>query len=178
MLLFWSISTHPISIIIRGARLGAFAGVMLSAVYTAVAIPMVGVAIVLTNIPSGKVFEALLGAGAFAICAWPFAILVGILPGTLLGLLGGLVIGLLVAPLHNYISRRGAALIGFVFGGALVLSGHLFLSQGLIDPQQAGLMRFLPYVFWIGGPSLPLLTGSTWVGWKVLEESSNRLKDD
>ena len=73
------------SILKRSVVLGSLSGGVLSFAYTAVVIPLVGMLLVLTNISNGKGFDALIGAGAFAICAWPFAIIMGVFPGVLMG---------------------------------------------------------------------------------------------
>jgi len=46
------------SILKRTIILGSITGGVLSFAYTAVVIPLAGILIVLTNIPSGKVFDA------------------------------------------------------------------------------------------------------------------------
>ena len=163
--------SKPLPLIGRGALLGAASGGVLSVAYTAAVIPLAGLLLVFTNIPGGKVFDALIGAGVFAICAWPFAMALGILPGIILGVIGGMLIGLIVAPFRDNLSSRGAALIGLIVAAAIVVSGHLVLGRGLIDPNRVGFVKYLPYLFWLAGPGLLILSGLTWVGWTLLTVS-------
>jgi len=161
------------SILKRSIILGSITGGVLSFAYTAVVIPLAGILIVFTNIPSGKIFDALIGAGAFAICAWPFAMIMGVFPGIILGAMGGIIIGLIVLPLRTRISSMGTGLIGLLAAIGTVILAHRYLYPGLIDVSRPeGIMKYLPYLFWLAGPSLLLLLGMTWVGWKMYAGSS------
>jgi hypothetical protein len=153
--------------------LGALAGAGLSLAYTTVIIPLVGILLVLTNIPSGKVFEALIGAGLFGICAWPFAILMGVFPGIVMGAISGIFIGLIILPLQTRITNLGAAIIGLTVAIGLVIGAHSLLYPGLIDMTRPdGVFKYLPYLFWLGFPSVLVLAGLTWVGWSILNQRS------
>jgi len=156
------------SILKRGFLLGAFAGGVLSVAYTTIVIPLVGMLIVFINIPAGKVFDALLGAGFFAICAWPFAIVMGILPGILIGAIGGFLTGSIVVPLRTRISSKGAAFIGLIVAIGAVIGGHILFFPGLIDINSPGFHPYFPFLFWLACPSVLILTGLTWVGWLLL----------
>ncbi|GAB4568349.1 MAG: hypothetical protein Kow0047_21140 [Anaerolineae bacterium] len=161
------------SLLKRGIYLGALAGAVLSIVYTAVAIPLVGILLVVTNIPGDRVFDALIGAGMFAMCAWPCAIPVGILPAVMIGALGGLLIGLLILPVQDRVSNEGAAIVGLLVGVGIVVAAHLWLFPGMIEETRPnGVLKYLPYLFWIGFPGVMILAGSMWVGWKIRETAS------
>ncbi|RME77159.1 MAG: hypothetical protein D6784_04210, partial [Chloroflexi bacterium] len=154
----------------RGLILGALAGAVLSSLYTAVIIPLFGILLVVTNIPGGRVFDALIGAGMFAICAWPAAVLAGILPGIIIGAAGGLLIGLMVLPVRASITSKGAASIGLLVGTIIIAGAHLLLYPGIIDETQPdGVFKYLPYLFWLALPGAAVLAGSAWVGWKIVD---------
>lgn len=160
--------TQGFSILKRGIVLGAISGGVLSFAYTGLVIPLVGILIVFTNIPNGKIVDGLIGAGAFGICAWPFAMIIGVFPGVILGVMVGMLIGLIVLPLRTRISSKGTAMIGFLVAMGIVLVAHRFLYPGLIVANGPdGIMKYLPYLFWIAGPSLFLVSGMTWVGWRI-----------
>lgn len=157
----------------RGFILGTLAGAVLSITYTAVIIPLVGILLVATNIPSGKVFDALIGAGMFAMCAWPCAVPMGILPGTVLGAIGGSVIGLILLPIRARVTNVGAAIIGLLVAIGIIAGVHVLLYPGMIEETQPnGVFKYLPYLFWIGLPGVMTLAGLTWVGWKILDANS------
>ncbi|MBT3239489.1 MAG: hypothetical protein HON98_03180 [Chloroflexi bacterium] len=165
------------SILKRGLFQGSLAGGILATVYMALAIPAVGILLVISNIPAGKAFDALLGAGFFAICAFPFGIIIGVIPGILFGALGGFLIALISLPFLKNLSKFKTALIGFAFGIVFALIAHFVLSPGLIDQNQTDtIMKYLPYLFWIAFPSLFSTIGFTWVGLRILQndpQSSN-----
>ena len=164
---------QTISVLRRGVFLGARAGAALSIAYTATAIPMLGILLVVTNIPSGKVFDALIGAWMLPICAWPFAVLMGILPGSVLGAIGGLLIGLIVLPIRTRVTQGGAAIIGLIVAIGMVGSVHALMYPGIIGGiPSKGVFKYLPYLFWVAFPSVLVLTGLTWVGWKLLAADS------
>lgn len=161
------------AILKRGIVLGTLAGAVLSITYTAAAIPLVGILLVATNIPGGKVFDALIGAGMFAMCAWPCAVPMGILPGMVVGAIGGFVIGLIVLPLKARATNVGTAIIGLMVAIGMVVSVNVWLYPGMIEETQPnGVFKYLPYLFWIALPSVLVLVGSTWVGWKILDANS------
>ncbi len=160
----------PHALIARAALLGAIAGATLAGFYAALAPAAVGVLLAFTNSANGKAFDALIGAGVFTLCAGPFALVLGILPGTILGLVCGLVIGLLVAPFRGAVSNRGAALIGLLLAVVIVAAGNLLLGPDMIQPQSPGFGRYFPYLFWIVGPSLLILLGLPLVGWLLQQD--------
>ena len=153
----------------RGVGRGAMAGIGLAGGYIGLAIPLFGLLLVVSNATGGKVGEALIGAGVFAMCAWPFGIVLGMLPGALVGAGGGLVIGGMAAMLGRRIGRGGMALVGFGVGAVLALLAHLLLAPGLVNDNATGIWGMLPYLFWIGGPSMVMPGGLTWVGWTILD---------
>ena len=166
------------SVLKRGIFLGALAGAVLSIAYTAVIIPSVGILLVVTNIPGGRVFDALIGAWMFAICAWPFAVLIGILPGIVLGAIGGFLIGLIVLPVRTRITKRGTAIIGLIVGIGIAGSIHALLAPGMIEETHPNeVFKYLPYLFWVGLPGILVLTGSMWVGWKILAVNSDHSRN-
>ena len=152
----------------RGIRLGALAGGVLSVAYTTVVIPLVGVLLVGTNVSTGKAFDALLGAGMFAMAAWVCAIPLGVLPGILIGSIGGFLIAAIALPMKTKLSRRGAVIIGLFVGAIIVAAAHALLFPGLIQTQMSGVFKYVPYFFWLLAPSALTLAGSAWVGWKIV----------
>ncbi|MCW1969808.1 MAG: hypothetical protein KIH69_016975 [Anaerolineae bacterium] len=158
-----------LELITRSTARGAIAGAALAIIYTLIAIPVVGLLLVISNIPIGKAFDAMIGAGIFAICAWPFAIVLGVIPGVLLGAVGGLGIGAGLPLSRERTTARPAAWLGFAIALGIVLIGHLFIAPGLIETQFTGLRAFIPYLFWLFGPSLMLVLGLTWAGWHAYD---------
>jgi hypothetical protein len=162
--------TQELSLAKRGFYWGAISGGVLSVIFSVVAIHLTGLLLVLTNISSGKVIDALIGAGAFAICAWPFSIILGVIPGLIVGSVGGIATGLVVMPFRTKISSNTSALIGLLVAISIIVVAHRYLFPGLIEPNRpASIQKYFPYLFWLGGPSLLLLSGMTWVGWKIAE---------
>lgn len=161
--------TH-LQLITRSLARGAIAGAGLAILYTLIAIPVVGLLLVISNIPIGKAFDAMIGAGVFAICAWPFAIMLGIIPGALLGAAGGLVIGVGLALLPGRATQRQAAWFGLAVAVILVAIAHLTYGPSLVDAKFTGVRAYIPYLFWLLGPSLMLALGLTWVGWHAYDE--------
>jgi len=105
----------------------------------------------------------------FAICAWPFAVLMGILPGIGIGAIGGLLIGLIVLPMRTRVTQRRAVIIGLMVAIGIVGSAHALLYPGIIGgTSQQRVFKYLPYLFWVAFPSVLVLVGLTWVGWKIL----------
>jgi hypothetical protein len=147
--------------------LGAAAGGGLASIYAALAPIAFGALLALTNSTNGRATDALIGAGIFSICAGPFAFVLGVVPGTLLGAVSGLAIGLLVAPFRRGLPSWGAALIGVLVAIAIVIADNLALGPGMIEPHRTAPGRYLPYLFWIAGPSLLVLIGLPWVGWTL-----------
>lgn len=153
------------ALILRGALLGAVAGAVLAGFYALLSPALAGIVLAITNSANGKLLDAMIGAGVFTICAGPFALVLGILPGTILGLFCGLVIALIIIPFRGALSHRGAALVGLLLAIGVVIAGNLLLGPGMIDPNRPGFGRYFPYLFWIAGPSLLVLFGLPMVGW-------------
>ncbi|MBM4460627.1 MAG: hypothetical protein FJ011_23185 [Chloroflexi bacterium] len=145
--------SRPLTLIARSLLLGAGAGALLATLYTLLAIPLFGL-LLLTNIPAGKALDALLGVGAFAVCAGPFALLVGILPAALIGALAGLPIGLLSLALGEQLTPRRGALIGLGVAVALVASANVLLGPSLLRMEEGSFGRAFLYLCWLGGPSI------------------------
>ena len=160
----------------RGALLGAGAGALLAGAYAAVAPAAFGILLALTNSGDGGPLDPLIGAAIFTICSGPFALVLGILPGMLLGAVGGLAVGLLVAPFRHALWDAGAALIGLLVAVLIVAGGNLLWGPAMIEPNRPGLGRYLPYLFWIAGPSLLILGGLPWVGWALLQDMGKWLR--
>ncbi|MBX7236185.1 MAG: hypothetical protein K1X65_17510 [Caldilineales bacterium] len=158
------------ALILRGALLGAVAGAVLAGFYALLSPALAGIVLAITNSANGKLLDAMIGAGVFTICSGPFALVLGILPGTILGLLCGLLIALLVAPFGGALSHRGAGLIGLLLAAVVVIAGNLLLGPGMIDPNRPGFGRTFPYLFWIAGPSLLILFGLPVVGWLLQQD--------
>jgi hypothetical protein len=151
----------------RSGLRGAAAGAVLAMAYTVLVIPLAGLSLVASNLPGGKGLDALIGAGAFAICAFPFALVLGVLPGVLLGAIGGLLIGAATAPFRGRLQRRAAAGIGLAVAGLMVFAAHLAIAPDLLDSARQGLGRYVPYLFWVAGPSLLTFLGLGWAGWSA-----------
>ena len=162
--------TTPFALILRGVLLGAAAGAALAGFYSLLAPGLVGASLAFMNSDNGKLFEAMIGAGVFTICAGPFALVLGILPGTILGALSGLIIALLVAPFRRHLSHRAGALIGLLLAVGIVAAGNLLWGPGMIEPNRPEPGRYLPYLFWFAGPSLLILAGLPVVGWLLQQD--------
>jgi hypothetical protein len=100
------------SLITRGIVRGALAGAMVAIVYTLIAIPAVGILHVASNVPVSKTFDALIGVGVFAICAGPFAIVLGILPAVAFGAVGGCLLGTIITHVHTKLTKRQSVFMG------------------------------------------------------------------
>ncbi len=159
----------------RGVLLGAAAGGILASIYAALAPRAFGALLALTNSANGRAGDALIGAAVFGICSGPFGFVLGILPGVLLGAGSGLLIALLVAPFRRDLPRWAAALIGLLVAAAIAVAGNLLLGPDMIEPHRPAPGRYLPYVFWIVGPSLLVLIGLPWVGWMLRADLSRWL---
>ena len=160
----------PPAIVLRGALLGACAGAVLAGAYAAVAPLIFGALLAFTSGATGGPLDPLIGAAVFGICSGPFGFVLGILPGTLLGALAGLVIGFLLALLRDRVSPAGAAWIGLLVASVIVVVANLGMGPAMIEPQRLGFGRYMPYIFWIAGPSLLVLAGLPWVGWALRQE--------
>jgi hypothetical protein len=157
---------RPLALLGRGLLLGAGAGAGLAAFYTLLAIPAIGL-LLLTNAPGGKALDALLGFGAFAICAGPFALFIGILPAALIGALAGLLIALLLLPFRRSVTGRRAAAIGLGVAVLIVIAANLLIGPGLVRMEQGSFAPIFLYLFWLAGPSLLALAAGPAVGWRL-----------
>ena len=81
----------------------------------------------------------------------------------------------LLALLRDRVSPAGAAWIGLLVAGVIVVAANLGLGPDMIEPQRPGFGRYLPYLFWIVGPSLLVLGGLPWVGWALRTELDLKL---
>jgi hypothetical protein len=146
---------------------GLLAGVFFSLAYIAFVIPFTGLLMVLTNVPAGRGFEAIIGAGILTACAWPFSFFLGVLPGALLGLVGGCVAGCLFAPWRNHLVPPMAAILAAGLTLLALLPIHLIFAPELLDANQAGFARYGTYLFWLVGPSLFAIPAAAWAGWSL-----------
>lgn len=169
-------SPATLTLLGRSVLLGAAAGGVLASIYAALAPLAFGALLALTNSASGRLGDALIGAAVFGICSGPFGFVMGILPGVLLGAGSGLLIALLVAPFRRTLPRWAAALIGLLVAVTIVVAGNLLLGPDMIEPHRPAPGRYLPYVFWILGPSLLVLIGLPWVGWMLRVDLSRWLR--
>lgn len=163
---------HPDSfprLVLRGAFYGALTFAALAAGYAAVAVPIFGGSLAYANRANGHLHEALIGAAVLSICSGPFALVLGVLPGMALGAASGLAVGLLAAPYRHTLTRPGAALIGLLVAVPIVIAAHMIIGPDMIQPALAGLARYRLYLFWVGGPSLLILTGLPAVGWALFQ---------
>ncbi len=161
------LSMSSLKLIAHSALRGAMAGGVLAIAYTALAIPAAGLLLMINNIPVGKTFDAMIGAGVFALCAWPFAIVLGIIPSAIIGAVGGSIIGAAVIPFRARLSRRGTTLIGLLVAILIVLIAYLVFGQSMYDPRENSFAPYIPYLFWFVGPSIMAILGLTWVGWSM-----------
>lgn len=154
----------PLAVIGRGALLGAMAGAALASVYTVLGILLIGLALLLSNADVGKVGDALLGFGAFSICAGPFALFIGILPATLIGALLGLLIGLLCLPFRDRLTGGCGALIGLAVAATAAVIANWRIGPDLLRAGEGTFGPVFIYLFWLGAPSVLALGGGVWVG--------------
>jgi hypothetical protein len=164
------------TLILRGVLWGTLAGGGLASVYAALAPIGFGLLLALTNSANGRAADALIGATLFGVCSGPFAFVLGIVPGTLLGAASGLTISLLAAPFRRTLSNAAAALIGLGVAIASVGAGNLLLGPDMIEPNRPTPGRYLPYLFWIAGPSVLVLIGLPWVGWALQRDLGRWLR--
>jgi len=167
----------------RSLLRGAIGGWICAYLYATFVIPVVSGWIVATNLFNerfafGERFpEALIGAGIFLICAWPCALPLGMLPGALVGGLGGLAIGMATAILRRWLMPWGGAMIGLVVAAAWMAGLHLALGQGLLENNEAGALRFAPYLFWLGVPGVIMAAGFARQGWVTVREARRQAVD-
>jgi hypothetical protein len=166
---------QPWRLVQRGALLGALTGAVMATAYTMIAIPVMALALVLTNGQGNLVLEALAGTVIFSLCAGPFAFVLGILPATFIGLLGGMLLGAFFIPLNDHLAGLGRAAIGASLGLVLAVIAHQTLSKGLVDATQQGVAAYALVIFWIIGPGLLLVAGFAWVGWRLGKVNSPAL---
>jgi hypothetical protein len=146
---------------------GFLAGLFFSLAYIAFVIPFTGLMMVLTNVPVGRGFEAIIGAGILTACAWPFSFWLGVLPGAALGTLGGALFGGLLAPWRDRLTPRQAAVIAVALTLLVLLPIHGLFAPGLLDEHQVGLARYGTYGFWLVGPSIFAVPAAAWAGWML-----------
>ena len=148
-----------------GARLGAITGMVLAGAYAVLALAVMGVIAASGTIADGSGIFALPLLGGVAMCGWPLAVVLGLLPGIVLGAVGGAVIGGLLAMLPR-LSPVVAILPGALVGCAVAVGNHVLLGPGFLADYAAGRSTLLPYFFWIVGPGILLVLGGGWVsGW-------------
>ena len=153
---------------LRSVATSSFCLAALATVYTAVVIPLVGIGLVAANVANGKGLDAALGGVAFAVLAWPFAVVLGIIPGAVIGAAGGLAIGAILAVAGKRAGPGTGAAIGLAVAVAIVTAAHLVAAEGLLDSREtSGPGRLVPYLFWLAGPSLLVIGGLTWTGYSV-----------
>lgn len=164
----WSLaSSRPLWL--RSIATGSLSLSALAAAYTGLVIPMVGIGLLAANVANGKALDAALGGVAFAVLAWPFAIVLGIIPGAVIGACGGLAVGATLTAAGTRASPRTGAAIGLAVAVAIVTAAHLVAANGLLNTRPSeGPGRLVPYLFWFAGPSLLVVAGLTWTGHSVL----------
>ncbi len=155
-----------ISLLRRGAALGAVTGLTVSLGYTLLLITIFLVSALygaLTTAPSRPEDSAvmlLVGpamAGFMFICAG----FIGILPGILLGAVIGLVISLPLGLARSHLNSTGATIVGVTIAALVVGLIHLFLLKADPDPT---LREYLLLTILPGG--LCIIAGG-WVGRKL-----------
>ena len=158
---------QPWRLVTRGASLGVLTGVILASIYAALAVPALAFWLLLTNSDNGRLPDALIGVSLLSLCVGPFAFVLGILPAALLGLVGGTLLGAIFIPLHDHIDDMGRAAIGASLGLLIAASALLTLNEGLSDPIKPGCAGYYLFFFGLVGPSLLVIGGFAWVGWRL-----------
>ncbi len=163
-----------ISIIVRGAILGAATGLGVAAAYAGLLITFFlamilwGAITTAPSQPEDAVMMLLVGpasAGFMFICA----AFIGLLPGMLLGLVIGVLISLPVGLFHAHLSAGGAVVVGLLVSAAVVALIHLLLLSYDPDP----ILR--EYLLLTILPGLLCITAGGWVGWMLKKSIEERL---
>lgn len=158
---------NSISWIGRGMRLGAAAGAGLASLYALLVILFFG--LLLAPPEANDIGDALVGFGAIAICAGPFALILGILPAVLIGALIGFMIGLVCLPIRLGLTRSRGVLIGLVVTFVTMIAVNVIVGRDLLRDETSP-DRIFAYLFWLGAPSLLAPGGGAWVGWMLARE--------
>lgn len=165
---------RPLTLLGRGALLGAIAGAALASLYTVFGGFLTGLALLLSSAEASQLGEALLGLAAFGIGAGLFAVFVGILPATLIGALLGLLIGLVCLPVRGRLTGARGALIGLAVAAGAAVIANLLLAPDLLRAEEGTFGPVFIYLFWLGAPSLLALGGGAAVGWVLARQASRR----
>ncbi len=155
-----------ISLLRRGAALGAATGLAVSLGYTVLLIAFFLVSAIygaLTSAPSRPEDSALMllvgpaAAGFMFMCAG----FIGVLPGTLLGAVIGLLISLPLGLARSRLTPRGAAAVGVAVAGlaAGLINFYLISFDSSPTLQEYLFLTILPGVLCTGAGG--------WVGWKL-----------
>lgn len=155
-----------ISLLRRGAALGAATGLAVSLGYSTLLIifflgsALYGALTTASTRPEDSAVMLVIGpaaAGFMFICAG----FIGVLPGILLGAIIGVLISLPIGWWRAQLNPPGAALVGVAVAGLVVGLIHLFLLRADPDPT---VREYLFLTILPGG--LCIIAGG-WVGWKL-----------
>lgn len=155
---------RPRPFLLRAVLAGGLTGLIVAGGYALLALAGWALYLLVTNFDPDRAGAALLGAAVLGvavlpICGWPFALAVGVLPATAVGAGIGLICGLAVSALRGRASPFTGAIIGASIGIALAALANIRLAADMVAQMGVGL-----YGFWLGGPSLLLPLGSTFIG--------------
>jgi hypothetical protein len=115
-----------------------------------VAVALVALGILGENFGTDRFGESLIGVGVLAICAGPFALVLGILPFVVTCALAGVVLGGLLTALQRWRSVWLGLFLGTLIGGVLAVVANLTLASSFpTTPNNS-----TPYLLWLLAPSI------------------------
>ncbi|HUN21798.1 MAG TPA: hypothetical protein PK299_01545 [Anaerolineales bacterium] len=124
--------------------------VVVAILYAMVAVAFVALGIMGENFGTSRFGESLIGVGFLAICAGPFALVLGILPFVLVCSLAGVVLGGLLTALQRWHSVWLGLALGTLVGGVLAMGVNLALAPSFsTSPNDS-----TPYILWLLVPSI------------------------
>jgi hypothetical protein len=171
----------------RGLILGATSGFILSAVYTIIIVLLLavpGLVHQMVNPPpwvSNPVAELFVSAPFLIAITSCVGAMIGIVPSTMIGAIGGAVIGLIHLWSSLATTLKRALLVGASCGISIILVFYYFLFFWQPAPLEDLSHEFvwtdaLWFLLFPGLPSLLIVAASTWVSWKLYQESLSTLR--
>ncbi|MBK6433356.1 hypothetical protein [Candidatus Amarolinea dominans] len=158
---------QPWRLVTRGASLGALTGVVLASIYAALAVPALAFWLLLTNSNNGRLLDALVGVTLLSLCAGPFAFVLGIARprswAWWAARCWARFSSRCTITSTTWVVRPLASSLGLLVAAIALLT----LNEGLIDPAKPGFAGYYLFFFWLVGPSLLVIVGFAWVGWRL-----------